>query len=175
MRIAAVLLFLASGSLPATIAQFSDTAIVIRDGRRIIRLPDLIDPHSFHETLHALQKVGDTIYVVYGSSEMSRGWPPRNGNCGAGVESFIRWLKVVAGKIVDRQEGLYESCRKGRSGYSIAWRDHRLTWQTDGWRRSEVATESSLSVHFTWVYDPAHPEKGIVETEKPTEWQPTKK
>lgn len=151
-------------------ATFHETSIILRDGGAEYSLPDLVDPHPFHVTLHAVAKRGPDYFIVYGSSEMSRGWAPRNGLCGRGVESFIRWLRIRDGKVVERQEGLYLSCWKGREDSTIAWKDGKLIWETDGWK--DVPTEPrsrAVSIRLKWVFDPEHPELGIIESEKPTE------
>ncbi len=152
--------------------QFVGTSIILTDQGRRTELREMIDSHSFHETLHAVHRRGNNYFIVYGSSEMSRGWPPKNGHCGAGIESFIRWLHIVDGKVVSSQEGLYESCFRNRDGWSIAWVNHKLTWSTGGLRQREGQQPSFEAIDLKWTYDPAHPELGLSESQQKSEWQP---
>ncbi len=175
MKSIALLIFVFATSVSTSIAspsvEFRDTKLVIRDGRKTFTLRDLIDPYAFFTICHAVQKRGHDYFVVYGSSEMSRGWPPRNGRCGSGIETYIRWLHINDGKIIDQQEGLYESCWKDRDGWLIEWSEGKLHWQADGFEHPDDS--KTISVTYFWIYDPQHPEAGIAQTSKPTDWQPT--
>jgi hypothetical protein len=150
-------------------ARFQGMSLVLRDGDAKFVLPDLVDAYSFHETLHAIARRGRDYFIVYGSSEMTRGWPPRNGNCGAGIESFIRWIRVRDGKVLEEQEGLYESCLSNRDGWAICWKDGKLIWNTEGWKKEPSDPKvSAVSIRLEWIFDPAHPELGIKESERPS-------
>lgn len=164
----ALLLLCAPLAGAAPRATFDGTDLVVRDGTQGFRLRDILDPHAFYATLHAVQRRGKRIFVVYGTSEMSRGWPPKNGFCGCGLESYIRWLQIEDGKVVARQEGRQESCIDSRDGWSIAWQHGKLVWTTGGIDRgANPAGGEPVWVAFTWTYDPAHPESGITETKTP--------
>lgn len=97
---------------------------------------------------------------------MTRGWPPKGGNCGAGIESYIRWVSVENGKISKNSVGLYESCRQSRDGWRIVWKGGKLVWTTQGSER--IGQGSGGMFAFQWVYDPSHPELGIEETRQPS-------
>ncbi len=146
--------------------KFDGESIVLKDNGRRYELPGMIDPFSFHETLHAVCRRGSDYFIVYGSSEMTRGWPPKNGNCGAGVESFIRWLHVRDGKVISQQEGLYVSCRQNRDGWRIGWTDHKLQWSAMGVKHTNGDPSKRELVDLSWTFDPARPELGIIESEK---------
>jgi hypothetical protein len=165
MRTPAILALMVSCANAAPRAAFDADDLVIRDGRRSSRLKGLLDRHAFYATIHAVQQRGPDLFVVYGTSEMSKGWPPRNGHCGCGIESYVRWLHIREGGIIARQEGRQESCFMNRDGWSIAWRQGKLVWNTEGIERhGDPVTGRIVPVAFTWTFDPAHPEKGIAET-----------
>ena len=72
----------------ASIAQKADFIgefLVIRDGTRRIRLSNVIEPDSLYRVVHAIQKRATDYLVVIGVSELSRGYPAKNGPCGAGI------------------------------------------------------------------------------------------
>lgn len=143
---------------------FVGEALVITDGTHRIRLPNVIGPHPESRIVHAVQKRAGEYFIVIGVSELSRGYPPRNGYCGAGIESHIDWLHVQEGKIVERQSGLYASCWKNRDGYSIEWEHGVLLWSTEGQRVVEEGGQTTfIQVTYSWKFDPSHPEKGIEE------------
>jgi hypothetical protein len=168
MKLVFCCLFLALSDsvLAAPEVTFVGASIILKDKGQRYELRDMIDSHSFHETLHAVCRRGSDYYIVYGSSEMSRGWPPRSGNCGAGIESFIRWLQVRKGQVIAQQEGLYVSCSSNRDGWQIAWKDHKLTWSAMGLKKVAGDTVRLESVELNWTFDPAHPELGITEKHK---------
>jgi hypothetical protein len=173
MRILILIALTACGAVASPSARFDGEDLVIQDRGRSIRLSDVIEPHAFHKTIHAIQRRGHDLYVVYGTSELSRGWPPKGGYCGCGLESYIRWLRIRDGKIAEEKEGRYESCYMNRNGWRIDWRDGKLIWSTEGLEREgDNSSGKLMSVAFTWSYDPTHPEAGISETKSPTEWQP---
>jgi hypothetical protein len=153
----------------ATSATFVGADLVVKSGETTFRLSGITDEYAFFTTVHAAARKGRDFYLVIGSSELTRGWPPRGGNCGCGIESFIRWLHVRDGKVVDTQEGRYESCRSNRDGWRIRWREGRLTWSSNGWRRSADVSVPATSVFLNWSYDPQHPEMGIAEDERLTQ------
>lgn len=173
MRILALLGLAACGAVASPSARFDAEDLIVRDGSHEVRLRDVLDPHAFYKTLHAVQQRGQDFYVVYGTSEFSRGWPPRGGNCGCGLESYIRWLHIKGGKVIEEQEGRYESCFKNRDGGAIHWRDGKLVWSSGGVEREgDSVPVKFVSLNFTWSYDPQHPESGISEVKTPSQWQP---
>jgi hypothetical protein len=103
--IIAALFGICQTSALAITATFKNADLVISDRGQQSIIRDVIDEYAFFSTIHAIAKRGGDTFVVFGSSEMSRGWPPKNGNCGAGVETFIRWLHVRGGKIIEQHEG----------------------------------------------------------------------
>lgn len=145
-------------------ARFVGESLLISDGTQRIQLPKLIGQHTEYHVVHAVQKRAGDYFVVIGVSEFSRGYPPRGGECGAGIESHIDWLHVHDGKIVERESGLYESCQQNRFDYSINWQDGVLHWNTEGQRRVEESGHTTfIPVSYSWTFDPAHPDKGIEE------------
>lgn len=145
-------------------AHFVGESLVITDGTRRIRLPNVIEPHPEYRVIHAVQKRSDGYFVVIGVSEWSRGYPPKGGNCGAGIESHIDWLHVRDGKVIERQSGLYQSCVQNRDGYAIEWQHGILHWSTEGQRRVEEGGRTTfIPVNYSWTFDPAQPNKGIEE------------
>jgi hypothetical protein len=159
----------------AASASFDGPDLVVRSGKTTFRLSNIADDHAFFKTVHAAARKGRDFYLVIGSSELTRGWPPKGGLCGCGIESFIRWLHVRDGKVIDTQQGLYESCRSNRDGWNLGWKDGKLIWSTGGWKRSADVSTPATAIFFNWSYDPQHPERGIVEEERVDPWQPIKK
>ncbi len=148
----------------AQTAHFAGESLVIMNAAHRILLPAVIESHSEYGVIHAVQKRAGDYFVVIGVSEWSRGYPPRGGNCGAGIESHIDWLHVHDGKVVRRQTGLYVSCIQNRDGYSIEWRHGVLHWSTEGQRRGgDDGRTTFIRVNYSWSFDPAHPENGIDE------------
>lgn len=148
----------------AQTAHFVGESLIVVDGTSRMRLPDIIEPYPEYRVIHAVQKRAGEYFVVIGVSELSRGYPPKGGNCGAGIESHIDWLHVHDGKIVQRQSGLYESCIQNRDGYSIDWQHGILRWSSEGQRRVEEGGRVTfIPVSYSWTFDPAHPDKGIEE------------
>ena len=173
MRILSILGLAVSiaGAVPD--ARFDAEDLVIHDGKQMFRVPDILDSDAFYGTIHAVQRRGRDYFVVYGTSELSRGWPARDGNCGCGIESYIRWLHIRDGKTIAQQEGKQESCIANRDGWSIAWRQGRLVWSTEGMEHEGDRPTGRINlVSFTWSFDPACPASGIVETKSPTKRQP---
>ena len=173
MRIVAILGVTACGAIASPSAQFDADELIVRDGNHTVRLPGVLDFNAFHKTIHAIQQRGRDFYVVYGTSELSRGWPPKGGYCGCGLESYIRWLHIKDGKIIEEHEGRYESCFKNRDGWAINWRDGKLVWSSGGIEREgDTLPAKFVLFDYTWSYDPQHPERGIFEAKTPSEWQP---
>lgn len=165
--IVAALIGICQTSAFAVTATFQKADLVISNRGRQTIIRDVIDEYAFFSTIHAVAKRGDDMFVVFGSSELSRGWPPRNGNCGAGIETFIRWLHIRDGRIIEQQEGLYESCRQNRSWGNVQWKGHKLVWSADGSEREGTdAVPTFVTVNFSWTYDPSHPDAGITETKE---------
>ncbi|MEY4244653.1 MAG: hypothetical protein RLZZ245_2238 [Verrucomicrobiota bacterium] len=161
-------LMAAATACAAPSAKFDGTDLVIRDGATAMCIPEILDPHAFYGTVHAVQRRGADWFVVYGSSEMSRGWPPKSGYCGCGIESYIRWIHVRRGAIIRQQEGRQESCIQSRDGWAIEWLQGKLVWITEGpEREGDPPTGERLWFTFRWSFDPANPEIGILETRTP--------
>ncbi|MBK1884240.1 hypothetical protein JIN85_17605 [Luteolibacter pohnpeiensis] len=172
-RFIAILGITAGGAIASPSARFDAADLIVRDGNHSIRLSDVLDTHPFYKTIHAIQRRGSDFYVVYGTSELSRGWPPKGGYCGCGLESYIRWLHINDGKIIEDQEGRYQSCVKNRDGWAINWKDGKLVWSSEGLEREGDSAPAKIAwVDFTWSYDPQHPERGISEVKTPSKWQP---
>lgn len=173
IRIFVILSISASCAVAAPSANFDSDDLIVRDGRRSSRINGVLDPHAFYGTIHAVHRRGQDFFVVYGTSEMSRGWPPKGGYCGCGLESYIRWLHIRDGKIMEQQEGRQESCYQNRDGWSIAWQQGKLIWNTEGFEREgDPINGKIVSIAFTWTFDPVSPEAGILETKSPTKRQP---
>jgi hypothetical protein len=149
----------------ALTAQFEKTDLVVRDGAQAFRIKKVLDPRAFHGTVHAYQRRERDYFVVYGTSEWSQTGAPHGGYCGCGIESYIRWLHIRDGKILEQQEGLYVSCWKNRDGWTIDWRNGKLVWSTEYCESDETHV---AVISLTWSYDPTHPEAGISETKSPT-------
>jgi len=143
---------------------FSRGSLVISDVYRKLVVKDTFSPHSWGEVVHAIQKRGQDYFIVVGVSELSKGYPPKGGNCGSGIESHIDWLHIRNGKLLDRQSGLYASCIHNRDGWAIKWESGLLHWTTQGRApEGDPATGEFIDVTYTWAFDPAHPEAGIKE------------
>jgi hypothetical protein len=170
-----LLLAFISAAAQAISADFNGPDLVVRSGTTTFRLYNIADDHAFFTTVHADTKRGPDFYLVIGSSHLTRGWPPKGGNCGCGIESFILWLHVRDGKVINTQEGVYESCRSNRDGWTLGWKDGKLKWSTAGWKRSTDPSTPATAVFLNWSYDPKHPDKGISEDEKLETRQPTMK
>ena len=169
MRVLVLLGFAACGAVASPSARFDAEDLVIWDGSKSVRLHDVLDPHAFHKTIHAIQQRGKDFYVVYGTSELSRGWPPKDGHCGSGLESYIQWLHIKDGKVVAEQEGRYESCLMNRNGHSINWREGKLVWRSGGVERAGDSSPAKFVwFDYTWSYDPQQPERGILEKKAPS-------
>jgi len=150
-------------------ASFQGENLVIRDGHRRFTLPSIVDSHAEFSTIHSVQRRGTDYFVVYGTSEWSRGWPPRNGKCGCGLETYIRWLQIRDRKIIADQEGRYISCLSNRDGWGIDWKDGKLMWRSEGLISKEESGELiSTWLKYSWVFDPSKPEAGITESQEPT-------
>ena len=160
-------LWLTAGvSFAGLIAKFEGSELLIQDGSKIIRLEKQVDDHAIYKTIHSALRRGKEYYVVYGTSEWTRGWPPRGGNCGSGIESYIRWLHVREGKIVAQDEGLFESCRENREGWSVSWEAGCLRWMSqNSVRMLKDNKESFTNSNLVWIFDPAQPETGILRRE----------
>lgn len=158
-----------AGAVPC--GKFDSNDLVIRDGKNSARIHDILAQNAYYSTIHALQRRGQDFFVVYGTSEMSRGGP-RGGNGEFGPESYIRWLHVRDGKIIEQQEGRQESRIRSSDGWSITWHHGKLVWFTDGFDTEESGVNMirSIPMRFTWTYDPSNPEFGIIETKKPRVW-----
>lgn len=145
-------------------AGFRGENLVVRDGGRTLTIREILAPHARYSTIHGVQKRGGDYFVVYGTSELSRGWPPKGGNCGCGIESYLKWLQIRDGKVIAQQEGRYQSCFSNRDGWSIRWDKGKLVWSTNGFDdRDPGSGKSPDDAVFTWTYDPAQPQAGIHE------------
>lgn len=173
IHIFVILLISASGAAAAPSANFDGDDLIVRDGRGSSRIQGVLDPHAFYGTIHAVHRRGRDFFVLYGTSELSRGWPPKGGYCGCGLESYIRWLHIRDGRIMEQQEGRQESCHRNRDGWSVAWQQGKLIWNTEGIEHEgDPISGKIVSMAYTWTFDPVSPEAGILETKSPTKWQP---
>ena len=151
----------------AQTAQFAGETLVISDGSHRIRLPEVIQPHSIARCVHAVQKRQRDYFVLFGATEWSRGDPPRNGNCGSGVESHITWLHVREGKVLDRKEALYVSCITNRQGWALGWHGSIFTIETEDLVEDSVrAGKAAVWRSLKWSFDIRRPEAGFVEEQK---------
>ena len=126
------LLLSMAGHVFAISARFVGRAVLVKDGPHRITLPEVAEDHAIYTVIHSISRRGADYHLVIGCSNLSRGWPPRGGYCGSGIESYVEWLHIHEGKIVEQREGLYESCFRNRDGYSIAWKNGVLRWSVSG-------------------------------------------
>ena len=143
--------------------RISGDSLVVFDGRTRFSIPDVVDYRPIATCVHAYQKHGDEFYVVLGVREWSRGYPPRSGLGGAGVESKVAWLHIRDQKIVNRDEGVYESFWDVRSGVHPKWRDGKLHWGVAYLRPRIRGSVADFAERIYWTYNPAEPERGIQE------------
>lgn len=148
--------FLMPGIGMAQTAHFERTSLVIRDGTRRTTLEEVVDLPPISSVVHTVIKRGDNFYVVVGLREWTRGEPQPRGSCGGGQEQYVEWLHVRAGKIVERQVGLYNSCAQNREGSVRGWQGGVLLWQGQG-------VQYLTTTDYAWTFDSAHPEAGITE------------
>ena len=151
--------------LMAITATRDGTTLVIRDGGNATRVQDHFDEHAFFVTIHAAAERGGKFYIVYGTSVFTRGFPPRSGHCGSGIETYIGWIEVSKeGEVLDAQRGLYESCSTNRHGGLIGWEGGKLRWlTTDLIEDKRHPDGSAVWQNISFTYDPAQPEAGISE------------
>ena len=162
-----VLALFIRSAVSAQTARFMGESLVIADGQRRIRLVDVIEPHPIARCVHAVQKRHGEYFVLISASEWSRGYPPRGGNCGCGVEAYIEWLHVRDGRITERTKGLFESCFDNRGGSVTGWRGTILTAETVDLveNRNGPANTPAVWRTITFTFDSAHPNEGIKQTE----------
>lgn len=147
-------------------AHISGDSLVITDSNKRFAIPDVVDNRPIATCIHAYQKRGDDLFVVFGAREWSRGSPPRSGLGGAGVESRVVWMHIRDQKIVDTREGLYESFWDNRSGKPPKWKDGKLHWGVGYLRPRIRGSIADFAEQILWTYDPAKPEKGIHEEKR---------
>ena len=106
-------------------------------------------------------------FILISARTWSRGYPPRNGYCGRGVESYIEWIHVRDGKIAERTKGLFESCFDSRYGGITGWRGTILTAKTTDIveKRDGPADVPARVRDITFTFDAAHPDEGIKQKE----------
>ena len=151
----------------AQTAQFVGETLVISDGSHRIRLLEVIQPHSIARCIHAVQKRKKDYFVLFGATEWSRGYPPRNGNCGSGLESHITWLHVREGKVLDRKEALYESCITNRQGWVLGWHGSIFTIESEDLVEDSVrAGKAAVWRNIKWSFDIRRPEAAFTEEQK---------
>ena len=165
------LAFMFAVSVRAQTAKFIGESLVITDGLRRVQLADVIEPHPIARCVHAVQKRHGEYFVLISAREWSRGYPPRGGRCGCGVESYIEWLHIRDGKIAERTKGLFESCFDNRDGKVTGWRGTILTAETTDLveNRDGPANAPARWRDIIFTFDAEHPEEGI--REKATERQ----
>ncbi len=157
----------ASSIAYAQSAHFVGESLVIKDGGHRIFLPDVIDPHPIARCVHAVQKRRNDYFILISVSEWTRGYPPRDGYCGSGVESSIQWLRIRDGKIAERTNGLFESCSDNRGGGITGWQDSIFIAETTDLieNRDGPAEAPARWRDITFTFDSSRPEEGIKETE----------
>lgn len=139
MRIFTILGLSATITGAVACAKFDANDLVIRDGKNSARLREILARHAYYGTIHAVQRSGKDLFVVYGTSEMNRV-----------RESYIRWLHVRDGKIIEQQEGRQESMNS--DGWTIAWHHGKLIWSTNGFVGEERQNMiHSIPMAFTWT------------------------
>jgi hypothetical protein len=109
-------------------------------------------------------------FVLMTTSEWMRGYPPRGGFGGGGVEAYVTWLHVVDGKAGDTVSERYMSFHDNREGSIVGWRGSVFTVRTEDWLEDKDPKEKVAWQTITITFDTRHPEEGIkVEKSEPHE------
>src|ERR1043166_10266395 len=140
----------------AQTARFVGESLVISDAGRRITIPNMTviaDHAPIAPCVHAIQKRNSEYFLLVTTSSWTRGYPPRGGYCGSGVEARVDWLHIVAGKVAQADGDCYESCRRNREGHILGWRGSIFTVET------EDSEETFDTIRVT--FDSRHPEAGI--------------
>lgn len=165
-----ILLFLVtgwSGSASGQSARFVDRILTIKDGAKRINLGKIggsPDEAPQKPCVHAVLKRHDEYFVVVTVSEWSRGYPSSHGMCGAGVESYLKWLHVAAGQVAETKQYRYASCVDNREGAVKGWQGPIFTVITTDELEDKVqANEKAIWQDILFTFDAHHPETGIKE------------
>lgn len=144
-----------------------DGTLVISDGARRIRLPDVseeIDHCPTAPCVHAILKRHGDYFVVITVSNFTHGYPPRGGGGGCGVESYLKWLHITGDKISESSENLFESWRDNRQGGIDGWHGFLFKVITSDLLEDQVAADEKKEWQdITYTFDAHHPENGIKE------------
>ena len=125
-----------------------------------IKLPEEVGVDMDDAVLLADQVRAEHRYLLLQVTGPSRRSGNGNGNCGAGVETSIVWLKLTNWKIAESKHRKVESC----------WTDEGFLetpkWK-DGICKVVFWAPRENNQEFTLTYDSAKPEKGFQLTSKP--------
>lgn len=148
-------------SAEAQTGRFVGKNLVIKDGNTSIKIPIVSDSVVPPEApyVHAVLKRHGEYFVVITTHEWSHGAPADHGECGAGVESYVKWLHIVDGKVTQNTSGCYESCLENRDGEVTGWRGSLFIITTEGYLENDTNTLRTI----TFTFDAHHPEQGVKE------------
>jgi len=154
----------------AQTAHFTGRDLVIKDSGKTIKiarfLPTVVPPDP--PCVHSVEKRDGEFFVVVTTHEWSRGSPMPRGECGAGEESYVKWLHIVNGKVKESFDGLYESCLKNRDGSVVGWNGPLFVVTTDAELPDKVqANAKDIWSTITFTFDAHHPEQGLKEEDGP--------
>lgn len=125
-----------------------------------LKLPEDVGVDMDDAILLADQVRAEHRYLLLQVTGPSRRSGNGNGNCGAGVETSIVWLKLTNWKIAELKHRKVESC----------WTDEGFLempkWK-DGICKVVFWAPRENNQEFTLTYDSAKPEKGFQLTSKP--------
>ena len=125
-----------------------------------IKLPEEVGVDMDDAILLADQVRAEHRYLLLQVTGPSRRSGNGNGNCGAGVETSIVWLKLTNWRIAELKHRKVESC----------WTDEGFLetpkWK-DGICKVVFWAPRENNQEFTLTYDAAKPEKGFQLTSKP--------
>jgi hypothetical protein len=146
---------------PLRVSGEFETISISHSGRfEKIQLPDGVGVDMDDAILLADQSRAEHRYLLLQVTGPSRRSGNGNGNCGAGVETSIVWLKLADWKIVESKHRKVESC----------WTDEGFLqtpqWQ-DGICKVVFWAPRENNQEFTLTYDSAKPEKGFQLASKP--------
>lgn len=165
MKSALLMLTLAVAALTANAqtARFAGGTLVIRDGKKRVRIADVSDSPSetpLAPKVHFTKKLNGEYFVIVTTSEYTHGYPPRGGSCGGGTEAYISWLRIVDGKIIDDTRQRYASCAENRVGKIHGW--HGSIFTVSGSDNMDGAAPDAVPrPAITFTFDARHPERGV--------------
>lgn len=146
------------------VVRAAERAITLRQGDtpRKLLLPAAVATDLEDAVLLAWRQTGGTHFLLLLVSEPSRRSPNGMGQCGAGWESTVVWVKLENWKIQDLRHRVVSSCREVKTLFEGPnWQDGVCTLvfsdHTDGARE------------ITLRYDSKKPAEGFSLTAKPFE------